>query len=99
MRPVKSPIRKMILCPAPEMAHLVHDHGMAQVQVRGGGVKTYFHAQGDAPRQFFAQFALVDKLGHATFNGGHLAVDIRHGAYPCGKTVGGDAAATAHGFL
>ena len=66
-----------------KVAHLVHDHGVAQMQVGSGGVKAHLHAQGRAAFQFLAQFLLVNQLRHAALDHGHLAINIHHRTSPC----------------
>ena len=66
-----------------KMTHLVHNNRMPEVQVRSGGVKAHLDAQRLAARYLFAQFVLVNQLGHAALDGGHLAVNIRHHPYLC----------------
>ncbi len=65
-----------------KVAHLVHDHGMSQMQIRGCGVKSHFDAQRRAAGDFFAQFSLVDEFGNAAFDACHLLVDVEHGSFP-----------------
>ena len=48
-----------------KMTHLVHNNRMPEVQVRSGGVKAHLDAQRLAARYLFAQFVLVNQLGHA----------------------------------
>ena len=66
-----------------KVAHLVHDHGVAQMQVGSGGVKAHLHAQGRAAFQFLAQFLLVNQFRHAALDHGHLAINIHHRTCPC----------------
>ncbi len=61
-----------------EMTHLVHDNGMAQMQIGRCGIKTDFHAQRFAPGDFFAEFAFIDNFCRAAPDLRHLTVDIRH---------------------
>ena len=45
-----------------ELAHLVDQHGMAQVQVRRGRVEARLDAQRSAGREFVGHFLLHDQL-------------------------------------
>jgi hypothetical protein len=76
---VKSPTRKMT-CVAEllKVAQLAHQHGVAQVQVRRGGVEAGLHAQRAAGLaavfKALAQVADADDLRGALFEQVHLFV-------------------------
>ncbi len=61
-----------------KMAHLVHDHRMAEMQVGRRGVKAHLDAQGTARAEFGAQLVLVDDFRGAAPDERHLAVNVRH---------------------
>ena len=62
-----------------EVLHLAEQHGVAQVQVRRGGVETGFDAQFAACfgglYEAFAQILFADNLRHAFAQVGQLFVD------------------------
>ena len=80
MRPVKSPdeeddpVAQFLL----KMAELVDEDGVAQMEIRRGGVETGLDGKGLAPFQLFAQFAFINQIGDAAFDQLHLFIDRNH---------------------
>ena len=61
-----------------KMAELVDEDGVAQMEIRRGGVETGLDGKGLAPFQFFAQFAFINQIGDAAFDQLHLFIDRNH---------------------
>ena len=58
-----------------ELAHLVHDDGMPEVQVGRGGIESDLDAERDIPRQFLAQILLAHEVHDAAADDLHLFID------------------------
>jgi hypothetical protein len=61
-----------------KMAELVDEDGVAQMEIRRGGVETGLDGKGLAPFQLFAQFAFINQIGDAAFDQLHLFIDRNH---------------------
>jgi hypothetical protein len=77
--PVKSPIRNMdVVAEVLEVAQLVDQHGMAEVEVGRGRVEAGLDAQRAAGFQFFDQFGLDQQFVGAALDQRQLGVDLGH---------------------
>ena len=61
-----------------KMAHFLHNHGMAEVQIRGRGVEANLHFERGSAGKLFPELAIVNNLRSASLDEGHLLVYIYH---------------------
>ena len=81
--PVKSPIRKITVWPEVlELAHLVEQHGVPEVQVRRRRVETGLDAQRTSRLQARLQFVGLDDLVGTTADDLQRLLQLCHG-YLC----------------